>query len=691
MKNKTTCNNAKLSSTFFLPLIALCVLFCLPAFAQTSLCLSGSITQTGAVNDILPTDTVIAPWTNETPRGLRSTQTIDNITAMRADLTHWAPIAFDSNGQISAANYDFVEFKLRSSIDNPPINVIAANGVSCGLSDFVNVQSNRWTHVQLPLASLGLIDQTAIGRLKLKSTIAGAFTLWISDVRLFSNAGSPPDFPPPDGPESPENPDDDQPPPPVNSSFAPWHLDPGVRGVIDNHLSSNKITLNANGQDQLDDTASFVAALSAVSSGGVVEIPPGTYYLSDTLRLMRDRQVLRGAGSDRTHLVFTNSLPFGIAITGQYPQTPVAVIDGENQGSTLLVESSSGITSGRYALLTDSASLHSQVISIVGQQLRQNGTQQLLLAHPLNSAFGASASLQVFDANEFSGVEALSLDVLSDNTHVGDMIHMRSTAHAWLRDVVSKRARQSHVFTRQTYHCEITGNTLLDATGHGDGKQGYGIDLANSTTGCLVENNTLGYLRHSILFNSSANGNIVAFNHSFSPRHTNFANGGPGDISFHSFTYANLVEGNVVERIHIGDASSVGGGNLIHRNCATSAPLTIDNSPNALQHLYSNAVYGSNEQLQNTIMPPVLPESPNARPYIQPGTTLFDEDGVNVSANAVAPSIINNWFRGQQWHVSAATPLSYYGSSYQPLLSGTITGLWRTDCAIPAVGQAAGL
>jgi len=382
-------------------------------------------------------------------------------------------------------------------------------------------------------------------------------------------------------------------------------------------------------------------------------------------------------------------LPYGIAITGQYPQAPTAVINGDYQHSSLLVAPNTDAIKGRYALLTDSNSLHSQVVSIVEQKQLQNSIQ-LSLANPLNSAFSGTASLQVFDANEFSGIEALSLDVVSKNTYIGDMIHMRSAAHVWIRDVLSKRARQSHVFTRQTYHCEITGNTILDATGHGDGKQGYGIDLANSTTGCLVENNILGYLRHSILFNSSANGNIVSFNHSFLPRHTNFADGGPGDISFHSFAYANLVEGNVVERIHIGDSSPVGEGNLIHRNCVTSGPLTIDNSPDAIQSLYSNGIYGSNDQLQTTIMPPVLPETPLPRPYIQEGNTIFDEDGVYVSAVAQAPSLINNWYQGRQWDSAAATRLSYYGTDFTPLLNGSFTGTWQTDCSIPAVRNAAG-
>lgn len=667
--------------------LASVLLLFVPVFAQATLCAPSAGAGSGASSDILTGATVVAPWTNETPVALRSTQTIDGATAMRANLSFWAPIAFDSNGAINAADFDFIELEIRSSIAAPPINVIASSGVMCALNDFTNLQANNWTQLQIPLASLGLDTQQDVGRLKFKSAIAGPFTLWVTDVRLVSSAGEPPEPPkPPKPPKPPEPPE----PPPVNSTFVQWHLDPGVAGSVDAHMPDNVVPLNANGQDTLDDTASFAAAIGAIANGGIVDIPAGTYYLSDSLQLTNDNQVLRGAGSDVTHLIFTNSLPYGIAITGGYPNNPLGVTKADFAQRSLVINANEIDNNKRYGLLTDSASLHSQVINITGQNATQNGTR-LQLARPLNSSFSESATLELFDANEFSGVEALSLNVNAKTTHVNDMIFLRSAANTWIRDVVSQRAREAHVYTRQTYHCEITGNTFLDATGHGGGKQGYGIDLANSTTGCLIENNTLGYLRHSIILNAGVNGNIIAFNHSFTPRHTKFYEGGPGDISFHNFTYANLVEGNVVERIHVGDSGPVGEGSLIHRNCVTSGPITIGNSPGAIQSVYSNAAYGSDIQLQNTIMPPVLPEAPDPRPYLQPGSTLFDEDGVYVSSVALSPSLKNNWYQARLWNTTEATQSSYYGSNFAPLLTNTITGDWQRDCRIPAVVNAEGL
>lgn len=661
---------------------ALLTLYTASVSAQSEHCQATQNTLGGPSINILPTDSTVVPWTNETPTSLRSSEFVDGERAMRANLSYWAPIAFDDNQQVSPADFDYLQFRIRSSIDRPPITVIAASGVVCNLDDFVDLSNNSWTNVTIPLMSLGLSEQSSIGRLKLKSAVKDDFTLWITQVKLVKSDGSTQPTPPPDAPEVDPDPTDPLPVPDAQlDNLVNWHLDPGVSGEISDHWPTRTVTLNANGQDLLDDTASFTAALASIATGGVVNIPAGTYYVSSTINLNRDRQVLRGAGSHNTHIIFTQSIPFGIAITGGYPQSPTPVVRGRYNSNILLIERNSEAQPGRYALLSDSGSHYSQIVHI--QSLSGSADQlRLRLAEPLNSHFGQDSFIQVFDANEYSGVESLSVNVSSKSVHVGDMFHFRSAAHSWVRDVVSRRARGAHVFTRQTYHCEVTGNRFVNATGHGDGKQGYGVDLANSTTACLIENNKLALLRHAIVLNKAANGNVIAHNHSRSPRHTNFAEGGPGDISFHHFAYANLVEGNIVERIHIGDASEVGAGNLIYQNCLTSGPLTIDNSPGARQFLVDNAIYGSDIQLQETIMPPVLPQTPRARPYLQPGNSLFDEDGLSISANAEPPYALNNWYRSSAWNPAQRIATSFYGSRFNLLLSGSVSGNWRRDCRI---------
>jgi len=63
----------------------------------------------------------------------------------------------------------------------------------------------------------------------------------------------------------------------------------------------------ARGDGQTDDTAAFKKAITA-GAGRVITIPPGRFVLSDVLEIRRSNLVLRGAGADKTVLLFTNSL-----------------------------------------------------------------------------------------------------------------------------------------------------------------------------------------------------------------------------------------------------------------------------------------------------------------------------------------------------------------------------------------------
>jgi len=63
----------------------------------------------------------------------------------------------------------------------------------------------------------------------------------------------------------------------------------------------------AKGDERADDTAAFQRAI-AEGEGKLIVIPPGRFILSDALEIRGSRRVLRGAGSERTTLVFTKPL-----------------------------------------------------------------------------------------------------------------------------------------------------------------------------------------------------------------------------------------------------------------------------------------------------------------------------------------------------------------------------------------------
>lgn len=74
----------------------------------------------------------------------------------------------------------------------------------------------------------------------------------------------------------------------------PFRTPPGRASVAD---------YGAKGDGRTDDTAAFKKAIQA-GAGKVILIPPGRYVLSDLLEIGSSNLVLRGAGSDKTVLLF---------------------------------------------------------------------------------------------------------------------------------------------------------------------------------------------------------------------------------------------------------------------------------------------------------------------------------------------------------------------------------------------------
>jgi len=82
------------------------------------------------------------------------------------------------------------------------------------------------------------------------------------------------------------------------------------RGEEPFHIPKAQISVaafGAKGDGKTDSTAAFKNAL-AVAQGQVLVIPPGRYVLSDLLEIKRSNIVLRGAGPEKTTLLFVNPL-----------------------------------------------------------------------------------------------------------------------------------------------------------------------------------------------------------------------------------------------------------------------------------------------------------------------------------------------------------------------------------------------
>jgi len=115
---------------------------------------------------------------------------------------------------------------------------------------------------------------------------------------------------------------------------------------------------------------------------------------------------------------------------------------------------------------------------------------------------------------------------------------------------------------------------------------------------CLIENNVFKRLRHSMILQAGANGNVLAYNYSTDPYWTDVGlpPDAAGDLVLHgNFPYSNLFEGNIVQNIVIDDSHGTQGPyNTFFRNRAERYGIVMSFlEPTDKQNFIGNEVDGT--------------------------------------------------------------------------------------------------
>ena len=99
---------------------------------------------------------------------------------------------------------------------------------------------------------------------------------------------------------------------------------------------------------------------------------------------------------------------------------------------------------------------------------------------------------------------------------------------------------------------------------YGSGGKAYGVLLHFTSNECFIEDNVFERLRHSVLLQAGANGNVIAYNYSRNPYWTDVSfiipENSAGELVLHgNWPYANLFEQNIVDNIVIDDSHGANG------------------------------------------------------------------------------------------------------------------------------------
>ncbi len=385
-----------------------------------------------------------------------------------------------------------------------------------------------------------------------------------------------------------------------------WSL-AGYKGIIPDYPTVININNFGGLGDGLsaNDTALVNAVNSLSGADGVIYFPPGTYLFNSTVSL-RSGLILRGASPDSTTLKFelgSGNTSNAIIISGSATATIASFTSNAAKDSSFInVNNTTGFSAGDYLKLSfnDSSLLFSSwAYGTVGQivKIASITANKVILESPLRLNYSILLNPKITKLNMISGVGIECLKIHRSDQTVGQTSNIvyNYATQCWISGIESYMCNFAHIAINRTTSLSITGSYFHDSFDYGGGGQGYGIECAATSGECLIENNIFKHLRHSMLLQSGANGNVFGYNYSITPYWTepSLPSNSAGDMVLHgNYVYANLFEGNIGQNMVIDDSHGKNGSyNTFFRNRGELYGIFMNNAPASdNQNLIGNEV-----------------------------------------------------------------------------------------------------
>ena len=353
-----------------------------------------------------------------------------------------------------------------------------------------------------------------------------------------------------------------------------WQGHVGIPGGIPARPTIGATIDASFGDGVADATAAIQSALDACGPNEVVQLPVGTFRLTETIRLPSHR-VLRGAGSDATTLSFQG--PAGhrsaIALSGlarfHSGTTPVAIVSGASKGSTTItVADASGVEAG-HIMLIDQLN-DGDLVSADGVQGkckhcgREDGDRTMGQLVEVTAVAGDQVSLNIplywtYSADlspeasfvpgssyvSWSGVEDLRLTQPAVSARY--LIEMQATRNCWLRNVEVERVDWRAVWMLKGLQNEIRDSYFHESINGYGRSHGYGVLVDMFSSANLIENNIYRTLDGGLMMTGGgAAGNVFGYNYGEDSRFDDiwWLTGSPS-INHAPHPMMNLWEGNV--------------------------------------------------------------------------------------------------------------------------------------------------
>jgi len=365
-----------------------------------------------------------------------------------------------------------------------------------------------------------------------------------------------------------------------------------------NHFDFSSITdtvdvtsFGAVGDGVTDDYNAISSAISSLNGKpGVVYFPAGTYLINNSI-ILPDSTVLAGSGADFTLLKFNSGENnHCITVSGTASTSIQSVQGGHFKNSTQLSLDTMVFAAGDLVEISQTGTQHmtsSWAYDCLGQIIKIDSVNgnDIFLASPLRMDYqdALQPRIRKINAKNAIGIHCLKIERTDSTGSQTSNIFFNYAYNCEIFGVESYKCNFSHFEINKSTNISVRNSYLQHAFSYGDGGKAYGVCVHATSGECLTENNIFEHLRHSMLLQSGANGNVFAYNYSKEPYWTDVtlpANSA-GDMVLHgNYPYANLFEGNICQHIVIDDSHGKNGPfNTYLRNRAELYGIFMNNAP----------------------------------------------------------------------------------------------------------------
>lgn len=373
-----------------------------------------------------------------------------------------------------------------------------------------------------------------------------------------------------------------------------WSTAGVIGGIPKRTTICSTINASTYGNGSTNATEAINKALRDCPANEVVSLSAGTFLIDGNIEVPSN-VTLRGQGADQTIL---NAMGLGLAVIemghpGLATQGEVSITSGATAGSTSLTLASApprGFAVGGLIAINE---LNPSYVSIdgsagactycdawsgtrsIGQMVEITGISghTLTISPGLYIDYSAGSPLAVplfraywnGTATVNAGVE--DLQVHANHTGYGANFSMQGTANCWLKGVEGNYTDGDHVDIGLSLHDGIENSYFSNAFLHTSGIHDSDIMLATYTSGTLIQNNILERLHDSVMLETGAAGNVIAYNYMLGNFSSDAYLWRNEVISFHgAHPMLNLIEGNESPGINLDGIHGSSSDNTFFRN-----------------------------------------------------------------------------------------------------------------------------